>query len=177
MIFAATVRLRALLPMAACALTLAMSACGDSGGPIAQAGSGGSSGGGAPQPACATVTRAWQGQASNIFRTGVLSQGEFIYTNGLWQARGANSDQLARTQYYAPAPADDPGFVKRDLYLAMTYDFFGSHRGTHNGDYQLPTNSEQWPEGTADLVELRMVATATELRIRSWASCTRALIG
>lgn len=177
MIFAPTARLRALAPKVACALAIALTACGDSGGPIAKTGSassGGGSSGGSPQPACATVSREWQGQASNIFRTGVLSQGEFIYTNGLWQARGANSDQLARTQYYAPAPADDPGFVKRDLYLAMTYDFFGSHRGTHNGDYQLPTNAEQWPEGTADLVELRMAATATELRIRFlWNSFAR----
>ena len=127
-----------------------------------------------PASTCNGLPYAFKGVAGNIFREARLDQGEWIYTNGLWQARGANSDSLKRTDYYAPAPANDPGFIKRDLYLAMTYDFFGSHRGTHNGDYQLPTNDAMWPEGTADLAELRLAATAGELHLRFlWNSMPR----
>ena len=75
-----------------------------------------------------------------MFRTGQYSAGEWVYTNGLRQARGANSDLLERSDYFAavkPSPVD-PTSISFDLYNAFTYDFFGSHRAAHNGDYQLP---------------------------------------
>ena len=160
-----------LLPPLALITLLAVASCGDSSGPgrLVAPPSGSSSGGSTPPistAACGSLPYAWKGEAGNIFREATLSAGEWIYTNGLWQARGANADGLKRTDYYAPAPADDPGFMKRDLYLAMTYDFFGSHRGTHNGDYQLPMNTATWPDGTADLAELRLAATANALHVR-----------
>lgn len=116
--------------------------------------------------ACATTGYAWKGETSGVFREANIDQGEWIYSNALWQAQGANSDSLYRTQYFAPAPVDDPSHIKRDLYLAMTYDFFGSHRATHNGDYQLPQDSSVWPDGTADLAEVRMAIDAQALHVR-----------
>lgn len=144
---------------------LGLTGCGDSSNRGTPGSASGSSGGSSAK-ACETASYPWKGEAGQVFREASLSQGEWIYTNGLWQARGANSDSLKRTDYYAPAPADDPSHIKRDLYLAMTYDFFGSHRGTHNGDYQLPMNTATWPDGTADLAELRLTATASELHLR-----------
>ena len=142
-------------------LLLLLAACGDSRTPAALAGA-------APivSKACATASYAWKGEASGVFREANIDQGEWIYTNGLWQAQGANSDSLHRTDYFAPAPTDDPSHIKRDLYLAMTYDFFGSHRATHNGDYQLPQDSSVWPDGTADLAEVRLAVDAQALHVR-----------
>ena len=111
---------------------------------------------------------AWAGAPGGVFRSGAYSHGEWIYTNGIHQAQGANSDALHRTDYFRsfyPVGAD-PTFASRDLYNALTYDFFGSHRATHNGDYQLPTDPARWPEGTADLAELRLAADANYLYVR-----------
>src|SRR4051794_15900291 len=100
----------------------------------------------------------WKGEPTGIFRTARYDRGEWIYTNGIQQARGANTDGLHRTDYFkATDPhGDDPTHINRDVYNAVTYDAFGSHRLAHNGDYQLPTDSKKWPVGTADLAEVRL---------------------
>ena len=111
----------------------------------------------------------WQGAPGGIFRSGEYRSGEWIYTNGIHQALGANSDALNRTDYFRsvyPSPDADPTFAQRDLYNALTYDFFGAHRATHNGDHQLPADSERWPEGTADLAEVRLTTDADNLYVR-----------
>jgi hypothetical protein len=110
----------------------------------------------------------WTGQPTGIFRTGRYDRGEWIYTNGIQQALGANSDGLHRTDYFkATDPqGDDPTHIGRDLYDAVTYDFFGSHRAAHNGDYQLPTDSKKFPVGTADLAELRLAIRGSDLYVR-----------
>ncbi|MEA2430508.1 MAG: hypothetical protein QOI19_981 [Thermoleophilaceae bacterium] len=111
---------------------------------------------------------AWAGTPGGIFRSGAYDHGQWIYTNGIHQALGANSDALHRTDYFRSfyPTGGDPTFASRDLYNALTYDFFGSHRATHNGDYQLPTDPARWPEGTADLAELRLAADANYLYVR-----------
>lgn len=108
------------------------------------------------------------GRPTGIFRTATVDHGEWIYTNGLHQARGANTDGLHRTDYFKAVDpqGDDPTHINRDLYNALTYDFFGSHRSTHNGDYQLPTDATKYPEGTADLAEVRMAVEGAELHVR-----------
>jgi predicted esterase len=117
------------------------------------------------------------GDPGGVFRSGGYDGGQWIYTNGIHQARGANSDGLHRTDYFRAfyPVGDDPTFASRDLYNALTYDFFGSHRAAHNGDYQLPRDPQQWPEGTADLVELRLAADSEYLYVRfRWNSFPRA---
>src|SRR4051794_34285085 len=110
----------------------------------------------------------FNGMPTGVFRTATLDHGEWIYTNGLHQARGANSDGLHRTDYFkATDPqGDDPTHINRDLYNALTYDFFGSHRSTHNGDYELPQDDAKYPEGTADLAEVRLAVVGDELHVR-----------
>jgi dienelactone hydrolase len=107
----------------------------------------------------------WTGTPTDVFRTGHYSEGEWVYTNTLRQALGANSDGLERTDYFAavkPSPAD-PTSITYDLYNAFTYDFFGSHRAAHNGDYQLPTSL---PAGTAEIAELRLAIEDDDLFVR-----------
>ncbi|HEX6714637.1 MAG TPA: hypothetical protein VF066_14695, partial [Thermoleophilaceae bacterium] len=110
----------------------------------------------------------WKGQPTGIFRTARYDRGEWIYTNGIQQARGANSDGLHRTDYFkATDPhGDDPTHINRDIYNAVTYDAFGSHRAAHNGDYQLPTDDQKFPIGTADLAELRLAIKGSDLYVR-----------
>jgi poly(3-hydroxybutyrate) depolymerase len=119
----------------------------------------------------------WRGAATDVFRTGVYDHGEWIYTNGLRQARGANADGIERSQYYSAfhvAP-NDPSHITDDLYNALTYDFFGSHRAAHNGDYQLPMDATKWPAGTADLAEVRMTVVGNQLFVRFlWNAMPRA---
>src|SRR5206468_9070817 len=71
----------------------------------------------------------FNGTPTGVFRTATLDHGEWIYTNGLHQARGANTDGLHRTDYFkATDPqGDDPTHINRDLHNALTYDFFGPH--------------------------------------------------
>ncbi len=110
------------------------------------------------------------GKAGGIFRSGELVRGQWIYTNGIGQALGADADDTPRTEYFAAAKAGpgeaDQGFMRRDLYLALTYDFFGAHRGAHNGDLQLPKDGARYPAGTADLAELRMRADSRYAYVR-----------
>src|SRR5207248_2403334 len=61
---------------------------------------------------------------------------------------------------------DDPTHINRDIYDAVTYDAFGSHRAAHNGDYQLPTDSKKYPAQTADLAELRLAVRGRDLYVR-----------
>jgi predicted esterase len=110
----------------------------------------------------------FSGTPGGVFRSAAYGRGQWIYTNGIHQAQGANSDALHRTDYFRavyPSGATDPTFAQRDLYNALTYDFFGSHRAAHNGDYQLPRDASRWPEGTADIAELRLGADSQYLYV------------
>jgi predicted esterase len=107
----------------------------------------------------------WKGAPTDVFRTGQYSQGEWVYTNGIRQARGANTDALERSDYYAAVKSSpvDPTRISVDLYNAFTYDFFGAHRATHNGDYQLP---DTIPAGTGEIAELRLAIDGPDLYVR-----------
>ncbi|MFA5787354.1 MAG: prolyl oligopeptidase family serine peptidase [Actinomycetota bacterium] len=113
----------------------------------------------------------WWGHPTGIFREATYDRGEWIYSNGIFQAQGANADGLHRDEYFAavnPVPEDAFPAVppQGDLYRAATYDLFGTHRWTHNGDYQLPTDKTQWPDFTADLAVLRLSADHANLFMR-----------
>ncbi|MCW2989653.1 MAG: putative penicillin acylase [Solirubrobacterales bacterium] len=109
----------------------------------------------------------WTGEPTGIFRTATLDRGEWIYTNGINQARGANTDGLHRTDYFPLNPhGDDPTHIPRDLHNALTYDAFGSDRSAHNGDFQLPTDATRFPHGTAGLAELRLAVQGDALHVR-----------
>lgn len=149
-------------PLPVLLLTILLTACGSSV---------------APELTSANAAKhVWKGQGTNIFRDAQYDQGEWIYTNGIWQARGANADGLHRTDYYAalmPLPTD-PTYVTRDVYNALTYDFFGAHRAAHNGDYALPLDHKTWPDGTGDLAEVRLAADRQNLYVRFlWNSMPR----
>lgn len=119
----------------------------------------------------------WKAPVGGTFRSAILSHGEWVWTNGIWQARGANSDGIHRADYFraeSPTP-DQPTHIPRDLYNAMTYDFFGSHRLAHNGDYQLPVDDSRWPAGTGEVAEVRLAADASDLYVRLlWSSMPNA---
>ncbi|MCW2584710.1 MAG: hypothetical protein JWN55_226, partial [Frankiales bacterium] len=119
----------------------------------------------APPSAAGPGWHTWRGAPTDVFRTGQYSAGEWVYTNGLRQARGANTDALERTEYYAavkPSPAD-PTAISYDLYNAFTYDFFGAHRAAHNGDHQLP---DALPAGTGEVAEVRLAVDGSDLYVR-----------
>ena len=128
-----------------------------------------------PSAAAAAEWPQWRGEGTGVFRTGVHDRGEWIYTNGIWQARGANTDGLHRGEYFgALAVPGDPTNDTRDLSLALNYGFFGAYRASHNGDYELPRDSGRWPDGTADLAELRMAIRGDTLFVRFvWNSMPR----
>src|SRR4051812_35137988 len=95
--------------------------------------------------------------ASGIFRTAAYEGGEWVATNGIGQARGANTDGLHRGEYFgAIGVPGDPTNDSRDLSRALNYGFFGAYRASHNGDYELPRDPASWPDGTGDLAEVRM---------------------
>ncbi|MCU1595920.1 MAG: hypothetical protein JWO12_3312 [Frankiales bacterium] len=116
-------------------------------------------------PARAAAWHAWTGSPTDVFRTGQYSQGEWIYTNGIRQARGANTDALERSDYYAGVKSSpvDPTRISVDLYNALTYDFFGAHRAAHNGDYVLPN---ALPAGTGEVAEVRLAVSDGDLFVR-----------
>jgi predicted esterase len=102
--------------------------------------------------------------AGETFRTARYDRGEWIFTNGLHQALGANTDGLHRTDYFsAIAVPGDPTGDTNDLSKVLTYNFFGVGRAARNGDFLLPTNTARWPDGTADLAQTRLRIEGDEL--------------
>ncbi len=116
-------------------------------------------------PSRAASWHTWVGAPTDVFRTGQYSRGEWLYTNGIRQARGANTDALERSDYYAAVKSSpvDPTRISLDLYNAFTYDFFGAHRASHNGDYVLP---DSLPAGTGEVAEVRLAVEGGALFVR-----------
>src|SRR3954451_21573117 len=55
-----------------------------------------------PAPALAAGPwHRWRGTPTGVFRTATVSRGEWIATNGIGQALGANTDGKHRTDYFA----------------------------------------------------------------------------
>lgn len=97
----------------------------------------------------------------------VIVDGEFVGTDEIHFARGANADGLHHEQYYAPGgvpPEPQPTPVEDDdVYRHSTWGAFGTDRAAHNGDYLLPTDLARWPDFTADIGFVRLEATETDL--------------
>src|SRR4051812_28466731 len=111
---------------------------------------------GCAAPARAADWHDWHGDGTGVFRTAAYDRGEWIYTNGIWQAKGANTDGLHRRDYFASvAVPGDPTNDSRDLSLALTYGFFGAYRASHNGDFELPRDPVAWPDGSGELAGVR----------------------
>jgi predicted esterase len=124
-------------------------------------------GGVVASPAAGAVWPAFTGTPSGVFRTGTYDRGEWIFTNGLHQALGANTDGLHRTDYFRDlAVPGDPTGDTNDIAQVLTYNFFGVGRAARNGDYQLPTDPQRWPDGTADLAEVRLAIDGDALIVR-----------
>jgi predicted esterase len=118
----------------------------------------------------------FSGAPTGVFRTGTYDRGVWIYTNGVHQALGANTDGLHRTDYFRDiAVPGDPTGDTNDISQVLTYNFFGVGRAARNGDYQLPTDPKRWPDGTADLAELRLASDGSDLFVRfAWNAMPRA---
>ncbi len=122
-----------------------------------------------PARAAAPAWHTWTGTPTDVFRTGTYSGHEYVRTGALFDALGANTDALERRDYYravlTPSTAD-PTLASRDLYNALTYDFFGAHRATHNGDFLLPADPARFPDGTAEVTEVRLAVEGDQLYVR-----------
>lgn len=103
----------------------------------------------------------WQAPTGGVFRQGAYCGGEWVYTNTVQLGNGANSDRLRRSDYSQPARPASP-----DVANLLTYDLFGAHRSFRNGDYDLPTDRDRWPDFTGELAELRLAADGDELFVR-----------
>src|SRR5438067_9208185 len=88
-----------------------------------------------PASAGAAPTPDLGGPQSGVFRSATYDHGVWIYTNGLHQALGANTDGLHRTDYFSAidVPGDPTGDTN-DLSKVLTYNFFGVGRAARNGD-------------------------------------------
>src|SRR4051794_17375336 len=123
--------------------------------------------GAATLAAPAAAAPAFGGTPPGVFRTGAYDRGEWVYANGLHQALGANTDGKHRSDYFSQiAVPGDPTGDTNDLAQVLTYNFFGVGRAARNGDYQLPRDDTRWPDGTADLAELRMAIDGPDLVVR-----------
>lgn len=109
---------------------------------------------------------AWRAPFGDVMRDTRLVRGEWVHTNTLWLANGANADGLEREDYFAADGPDDPGRMTGDVRRALTYEFFGMGRSVTNGDHELPTDTKRWPDGTGEVAELRMQTDADELFVR-----------
>lgn len=102
---------------------------------------------------------------------GVIVNGEFVGTDEIHFARGANADGIDHEAYYCvlpnncpPTPAPTP--VEDDeVYRHATWGAFGADRAAHNGDYLLPTDTNTWPDFTADIAFVRMQADREDLYV------------
>lgn len=139
---------------ALCALTLV--GCSNSAAPGSEADAGG--------------WPAFDAEPTGRANQGHIVDGKFVGTDEVHFARGANADGLHHEQYYAPGgipPQPQPTPVESDdVYRHSTWGAFGTDRAAHNGDYLLPTDSENWPDFTADLAFMRMEADALELFVQ-----------
>ena len=101
---------------------------------------------------------------------GVVFEGEFVGTDEIHFARGANADGRDHEEYYAPGgvpPEPMPAPEEQDdVYRHSTWGAFGADRAPHNGDYLLPTDTSRWPDFTADIAFLRFEATADDLFVQ-----------
>ncbi len=113
---------------------------------------------------------AFQAAPSGRANQGVIVAGEFVGTDEIHFARGANADGLQHEQYYAPGgvpPEPQPAPIETDdVYRHSTWGAFGTDRAAHNGDYLLPTDTTRWPDFTADLAFLRLVVEQADLFVQ-----------
>jgi len=118
----------------------------------------------------ATAWAVFDAPPSGRANQGTIVAGEFVGTDEIHFARGANADGLDHEQYYAPGgvpPEPQPAPVEDDdVYRHSTWGAFGTDRAAHNGDYLLPTDLERWPDFTSDLAFFRMEADATDLYLQ-----------
>ncbi|MFT5222329.1 MAG: hypothetical protein ACI867_000628, partial [Glaciecola sp.] len=122
-------------------------------------------------PASAAATGdwpAWDGEATGQFRSWVLDDGEFIWTNGIQQARGANVDGLHHEDYWGllATGGELPITSTTDAERHLTWGAFGVDRFATDGDAELPVDAEQWPAFTGEAAELRLTTDADEVFLR-----------
>lgn len=125
----------------------------------------------APVPATAAQGEggwpAFDAPRTGEFRSWLIEDGELVYSNGVYQARGANTDGLHHEDYWGPLvtggelPIDERDDVERHL----TWGAFGLDRWATDGDYEWP-RSDDWPEFTGEIAELRLAVHGDDVAIR-----------
>lgn len=148
---------------------LLLTGCGNS-SPIAVGATAADGSNSLPGPVIPSCLASYSAEPSGRANQGVLMNGEFVGTDEIHFARGANADGMHHEQYYAPGgvpPEPQPFPVENDdVYRQATWGAFGTDRAAHNGDYLLPTETTRWPDFTADMAFLRLKADATDLFIQ-----------
>lgn len=122
-------------------------------------------------PASAAATGgwpAWGGDATGEFRTGRLDEGEFVWTNGVLQSRGANADGVHHEEYWGQlaSGAELPIEERDDVDNHLTWGAFGVDRWATDGDQELPRDDEAYPEYSGEVNELRLAVDDDELFVR-----------
>ncbi len=128
-------------------------------------------------PATAAATGpwpTWDGVATGEFRSATVDDGEWIWTNTVQLARGANADGLHHEDYWGllatgggTFPYDERVTIERHL----TWSAFGVDRWATDGDQELPLDGEAWPAFTGELRGLRLAADDDEVFVRfEWVS-------
>lgn len=148
----------------ATAVTLLLLACTDNSPAVGSANSGDDS----------STNKAWPdfvAPPSGRANQGVVVDGEFVGTDEVHFARGANADGIYHEEYYCTNPTDCPTtpqpspIEEDDVYRHATWGAFGADRAAHNGDYLLPTDTSTWPDFTADIAFVRMQADDEDLYV------------
>lgn len=125
-------------------------------------------------PATGSSNKAWpsfDAPPSGRANQGVIVNGEFVGTDEVHFARGANADGIYHEEYYCTNPTDCPPtpqpspIEEDDVYRHSTWGAFGADRAAHNGDYLLPTDTATWPDFTADIAFVRMEADSEDLYV------------
>jgi poly(3-hydroxybutyrate) depolymerase len=145
----------------ATAVVLSLAACGDNSPRLGEDNGGNS----------ANSWPLFDGMPSGRANQSVIVDGEFVGTDEVHFARGANADGIYHEEYYCLNPLDCPPTPQPspveddDVYRHATWGAFGADRAAHNGDYLLPTDTNRWPDFTADIAFVRLEADDSDLYV------------
>lgn len=91
------------------------------------------------------------GHVEGVVHSAVHAGGSWTLTDALHDGRGAD---VTATDPHATAEAAEPW--SGDVASGMRAGVFGSQRALEGGDYTLPYDRRRWPDGTADIAQVRL---------------------
>lgn len=110
----------------------------------------------------------WTAEATGEFRTGRTSAGEYVWSNGVYQSRGANTDGLHHEEYWGQLATGGelPIEERDDVDNHLTWGAFGVDRWATDGDQEWPLDDAGWPEYTGEINEFRIAVDDDEVFLR-----------